>query len=79
MNVVVEKWGHSAAIRVPVGLLAAARMAVDDTVDIHAEPGRLVMELVHPPEPVGVLIGRITPGNLYGEVDFGRAAGREVW
>ena len=36
MNVVVRKWGHSAAIRIPVGLLAAARIALDDTVDIHA-------------------------------------------
>ena len=41
----IQKWGNSAAIRLPSTVLAAAGITVNSEVDIQAEQGRLVIQL----------------------------------
>ena len=41
----IQKWGNSAAIRLPATALAAAGMHLDSEVDIQADKGRLVIQL----------------------------------
>ena len=36
MLVTVKKWGNSASIRIPVGIMEAARLHLDDQVDEHS-------------------------------------------
>jgi len=78
MRVVVKKWGNSASIRIPATVLKAARIEIDDPVDVREEQGRIVIERLHPASyDLAQLLERITPDNLHEEVDFGPPVGRE--
>lgn len=78
MKVLVKKWGNSASVRIPAAVMAASRLAVDQTVDVREEGGRIVIEPVREDE-LEMLIAGITPDNLHGEVSFGPAAGKEAF
>lgn len=79
MQVTVKKWGNSAAVRIPAGILQSARLSLDDTVDVRDEDGRIVIEPVHPRGyDLKQLVAGITKTNLHDEVDFGGAVGREA-
>jgi len=80
MRAVVKKWGNSAALRIPSAVLQAAKLRLEDSVDVREESGRIVIEPVPRKEYVlSELLKRITPENLHGEVDFGRRVGKEAW
>jgi antitoxin MazE len=44
MRTVVKKRGNGASIRIPSHVLKAAKVEIDDVVDIRAEQGRIVVE-----------------------------------
>jgi antitoxin MazE len=46
MRAVVEKWGNSASVRIPVAVLQAAHLDLDEPVDVREESGRIVIESV---------------------------------
>jgi antitoxin MazE len=48
MQVSVKKWGNSASVRIPAAILQAARLQLDDMVDIRDEEGRIVIEPLRP-------------------------------
>jgi antitoxin MazE len=80
MRVVVEKWGDSASVRIPAAVMQAARLEIDQTVDVREEEGRIVIEPVRgEDEDLASLVARITPENLHEPVDFGRPVGKDVW
>ncbi|APG80012.1 AbrB/MazE/SpoVT family DNA-binding domain-containing protein [Klebsiella pneumoniae] len=39
---IVKKWGNSPSVRLPVTVIKAASLNVDDTVDIEVKDGRIV-------------------------------------
>ena len=79
MQVVVKKWGNSASVRIPVGVMEAARLKLDDVVEVREFKGRILIEPVRPNEfDLAQLLAAITPINLHGEVDFGKSVGREL-
>jgi antitoxin MazE len=41
---VVKKWGNSASVRIPVAVLEAAHVDLDEHVDVREESGRIVIE-----------------------------------
>jgi antitoxin MazE len=78
MRAVVKKWGNSASIRIPSNVLKAAKIEIDDPVDIREEQGRIVVEPLRKTSyDLADLIERITRDNLHDEVDFGRPVGKE--
>ena len=78
MRVIVKKWGNSASIRIPATVLKAARIEIDDPVDVREEDGRIVVEPLQPDSyELADLLEKITPDNLHEEVDFGPPVGRE--
>lgn len=78
MRVIIKKWGNSASVRIPAGIMEAASLHVDAAVDVREEDGRIVIEPVRPEsDDLGALIEAITPDNLHGETDFGAAVGKE--
>lgn len=80
MHVTVKKWGNSASVRIPAAVMEAARLHLDETVDVREEEGRIVIEPVRPGEfELAKLLARITPENLHGEVSFGPAVGKEAF
>lgn len=78
MRTTVKKWGNSAAVRIPLAILQAARLAMDDPVEIREEKGRIVIEPLRRVYDLDELVNRITPGNRHGEVDLWPPAGREA-
>ena len=79
MRVAIRKWGNSLAVRIPRAFAADARLVSGSEVDVAVEDGRLVIVPVHAGLTLDALLAGVTPANLHGEVQTGRAVGREVW
>ena len=78
MRAVVRKWGNSASIRIPSSVLKAAKIEVDDAVEVREERGRIVVEPLRPASyDIDDLVAKITPQNLHEETDFGPPVGKE--
>ena len=79
MRVIVKKWGNSASVRIPVGIMQAARLRLDDPIDIREEGGRIVIEPIRTNEcDLTQLLAGITPENCHTEADFGAPVGKEL-
>jgi antitoxin MazE len=77
---VVKKWGNSASVRIPVAILQAAHLDLEEPVDVREESGRIVIEPVRRKEyDLTELVKGITRKNLHGEVAFGGPVGKEAW
>lgn len=80
MRTVVKKWGNSASVRIPAAVMNAARLELNETVDVREEAGRIVIEPVRLKDyALDDLLKQITRKNLHHEVEFGPPAGKEVW
>ena len=81
MHVIVKKWGNSASVRIPVAIMKAVRLNLDETVDVREEGGRIVIEPVRSTKKydLALLLEGITPENQHAEVDFGPAVGKEAF
>lgn len=80
MKATVRKWGNSAAVRIPASVMQAARLALDEAVDVHEEAGRIVIEPVRQKRyDLGNLLAGITSKNQHEPADFGPPMGKEVW
>ncbi len=79
MRVLVKKWGNSASVRLPAAIMEAARLSLDQAVDVREENGRVIIERVENPEfALADLLADITDENLHGEVEFGAPVGKEL-
>ena len=79
MRVMVKKWGNSASVRIPAGIMEAARLSLDAPVDVREEGGRIVIEPIRSNEyDLAQLLADITPENLHNEIDFGAPVGKEL-
>jgi antitoxin MazE len=80
MEVIVKKWGNSAAVRIPSAVMQAAELTLEQPVDVRAESGRVVIEpTVRKQFDIRKLVRRINRKNRHAPVDFGKPRGREVW
>ena len=80
MKARVKKWGNSASVRIPAAILQAAKLRLEDSVDVREESGRIVIEPVPRKEyALSELLNKITSENLHDEVDFGKPVGKEAW
>jgi len=80
MEVIVKKWGNSAAVRIPASVMVAAHVALDQAVEVREEKGRIVIEPVRRKVyKLDELLGGITGKNLHESVESGEPVGKEVW
>ena len=77
MRVELQKWGNSAAVRVPAPALKDAGMQVGQSLELRVEGGRLVIEPAA--ESLEDLLAKMTPQNRHGLALEGPAIGAEVW
>lgn len=78
-QVVVKKWGNSPSVRLPVAIMQAASLNIDDTVDIAVEEGRIIIVPVKAKEySLDALLAGISEENIHDKVDFGDPAGKEL-
>lgn len=80
MRAVIKKWGNSASVRIPVAVLQAAHLDLDEPVDVREESGRIIIEPLRRKEyDLTELVKGITRENLHAQVAFGCPVGKEVW
>jgi antitoxin MazE len=80
VRAVVRKWGNSAALRIPAPVMAAARLSLDQPVEVREEDGRIVIEpLPDARFDLGALLDGITDENRHDAAEFGSRRGREAW
>jgi antitoxin MazE len=80
MRVQIKKWGSSASVRIPAAVMAAAALSVDQSVEVRAEAGRVIIEPVKVPVyDLDQLLDRMTPDTFHEEADFGPPVGQEAW
>jgi antitoxin MazE len=78
MRVIVKKWGNSAAVRIPSGIMQAAHLTLDEVVDVREQDGQIVIEPIRLGKgDLAQLLAGITPENLHAGVDFGDPVGKE--
>lgn len=79
MAVTVKKWGNSAAVRIPAAVMKAARLSLDQSVDVRAEAGRVVIQPARQHDYLlADLVSRITRSNRHAAVDSGPVVGAEA-
>jgi antitoxin MazE len=79
MQVLVKKWGNSASVRLPAAIMEAARLSLDQAVDVRAENGRVIIEPVEKPDfALADLLAGITDENLHEEVEAGAPIGADL-
>jgi antitoxin MazE len=79
VRVTVKKWGNSASVRIPAALMDAAKLQLDDAVDVREEGGRIIIEPVRQKHyDLAKLLAGITPRNRHAETDFGPPVGKEI-
>lgn len=80
MRVVVKKWGNSASVRIPAAVMQAARLHLDQPVDVREETGRIVIEPIRDAAyDLATLVAGITDENRHETVEMGPPVGREIW
>ena len=80
MKATVRKWGNSAAIRIPVAMMQAIGLDIDEPVDVREEKGKIVIEpLQKKTYDLNDLLKGISRRNLHEPVDFGAPIGKETW
>lgn len=78
-RVLVKKWGNSASVRIPASVMAAAKLRLDQAVEVREEQGRVVIQPVRRGEyRLADLIAGITDENRHDEIDFGPPVGKEI-
>jgi antitoxin MazE len=79
VNVLIKKWGNSASVRIPASVMAAAKLSLNQPVDVREERGRIIVEPIRSQNyDLAALIAGITDENRHEEVDFGAPVGKEV-
>jgi antitoxin MazE len=78
MDATVKKWGNSLAIRIPRAFADQLGLIDGAAVDLALTEGGLLLTPARPAPRLDDLLAGVTRRNLHGEVDTGRAVGREV-
>ncbi len=80
MRVHVRKWGNSASVRLPISVMTAASLRVDQAVEVREEGGRVIIEPVQcPVYDIDRLLDEMDPETFPEDLDFGGPMGREIW
>ena len=80
MRVSVRKWGNSPAVRIPISIMHAAHLKIDQAMEIHEERGRVIIEpVIEKDLSLSQLLDGVRADNLHEEVDFGGPMGREIF
>jgi len=80
MQVRVQKWGNSLALRIPESFARQIKIEQGSYVDLSTVEGKLIAIPIEEQEySLEQLIAGITDQNIHAEFDTGKAAGKEIW
>ncbi len=79
MQVQMQKWGNSLAVRVPKVIAEDAKLRAGDKLVMNVdEQGVLRLQKASKVPTLAQLVAKITPENRYDEVSWGRETKREA-
>lgn len=79
MKTVVQKWGHSLALRIPKTMAEHIKVREGAPVEILENDGGLFIKPTGAKATLKDLLSKVTAENLHGEIKTGKAVGKEVW
>lgn len=80
MEVQVQKWGHSLALRIPSAFVKKSKFQPGSRVDLSEVKGKLVITPLEADDcSLETLLAGVTTDNLHHEVITGDAVGNEAW
>ncbi len=80
MRMVVKKWDNSASVRIPAAIMEAARLQLDQPVEMREEAGRIVIEPIREEiYDLAMLVAGISDDNRHVPIEMGPLVGRETW
>ncbi|WP_186511079.1 AbrB/MazE/SpoVT family DNA-binding domain-containing protein [Caenimonas sedimenti] len=78
MQVEIQKWGKSGAVRLPAAVMQEVNVALGDQLELQTLDGKIVLIPTLRGYRLDDLIQGITKANLHASVEFGTSVGREV-
>ncbi|MBM4259854.1 MAG: AbrB/MazE/SpoVT family DNA-binding domain-containing protein [Deltaproteobacteria bacterium] len=80
MQVRVQKWGNSLAVRIPKPLAKDADVTEGTVLNLAVSDGKVVATPVQRKKlTLDQLLSRVTKKNRHAEIDTGKPVGREIW
>jgi antitoxin MazE len=79
MKTVVQKWGHSLALRIPKTMAEHIKVKAGVPVEITENGGNLLITPTLEKPSLKDLLSKVKPENLHGETKTGNRVGKEVW
>lgn len=79
MQIQIQKWGNSLALRIPKSFAKQIKIAQGSYVDLSAVEGKLVVKPLEEQEySLEQLLAGITEQNIHAEFTTGNAVGKEI-
>lgn len=79
MNVVVNKWGNSLAVRIPKNIAEGFKIHDGSTLQMRLSKGVHPKIIIEPSEPtLEDLLALVTAENCYNLIDWGNPVGNEL-
>ena len=78
MSVKIQKWGNSAGLRIPKGVMEKAKLDLNSTVEIECKNQKIIIFSKKKPIQLKNLLSQITKDNLHTEDSYIRM-GKEIW
>lgn len=83
MELSVQKWGNSAAVRLPTELLGMLKVSLGDRLSVNVQPEGVLLKAARPPYSLADLVAQCDPtapqpDDLAAWADV-KPVGREAW
>lgn len=80
MQIKVQKWGNSLAVRIPRAIADEAAVEENSVMEISVDNNTVLMKRAKTKRlRLRDLVREITKENMHSEFEWGEPAGREVW
>jgi antitoxin MazE len=80
MQVRVQKWGNSLAVRIPKPLAEDAEVREGTVLNLAVSEGKVIATPVSKKKmSLKQLLAKVNKKTLHDEIDFGPPVGREIW
>lgn len=79
MRAKCQRWGNSLAVRIPKAITEQVGVREQDELKLEGVARVIRMRPKRRRVALDRLLKDVTPENLHGELDFGKAKGRDAW
>ena len=80
MQVKVQQWGNSLALRIPKTYAADIKLYKGSIIEISETEGKLVIKPIEEPEfTLKQMLAGVSKENIHHEIETGAPVGNEIW